>query len=288
MTHLEADSYRVGNIIYSQMSAILTTDGSSTSLVAGSGGLDMSRESFGYLNGIGGDAKFDRILCFIQLSPEQVILVDYVNGCLRSVDRSTNMTSDYAGNCIPHSTGPFDYSYDPHNFVPNSILLDVKDPNRLIIAEQGALKSLDVRTKNVSTIWQKQLRGTGISDVIQEESTGNLYVLASRYLGYYNFDSNTLTFVYGGGRYFDIMFLDEHTLIMSGKRVTVLNLETNTTSYICSGITGHENDNLTSCNLVVPIGLLILNNTLYIGEYQRIRSVQGKCSIGVKCWLHLM
>ena len=91
--HLERDLYIPGNILFSDRYAMKTTDGSSTSLIAG------SATQAGYVEGAGSHARFNNISSFLQLSPNQVLIADIRNHCLRSLNRRTNRTNRHAGNC---------------------------------------------------------------------------------------------------------------------------------------------------------------------------------------------
>ena len=60
--HLERDLYIPGNILFIDGYAMKTTDGSSTSLIAG------SVTQRGYVEGVGSQARFYFILSFLQIS----------------------------------------------------------------------------------------------------------------------------------------------------------------------------------------------------------------------------
>ena len=62
VVHLQRDLYIPGNILFSDSSAMKTTDRSSTSLIAG------STNQSGYVEGVGSQARFYYILSFLQLS----------------------------------------------------------------------------------------------------------------------------------------------------------------------------------------------------------------------------
>ena len=76
-----------------------------------------------------------------------------------------------------------------------------------------------------------------------------------------------------------LSFLNNHTLLVSdhrNNRLRVLNLITNTSSSICSGEEGHTDGNFSPCSLKSPLGLLTLEDTVYIGNFLRIRRIEGK------------
>ena len=83
--HIAEDELVSGNLLFADGDALKTTDGTKTSLIA----------------------RFSSIHSFAQLSRSEVIFTDFNNHCLRSLDRKTNQTSTYSGNCtnIGHRDG---------------------------------------------------------------------------------------------------------------------------------------------------------------------------------------
>ena len=76
-----------------------------------------------------------------------------------------------------------------------------------------------------------------------------------------------------------IQFLNSHTLLVSAylnNRLRVLDLITNTSSSICSDEYGQTDGGFSTCSLANPYGMQILNETLYIGTDERIRSIKGE------------
>ena len=62
MYHIEEDEFVPGNLLFADLNALKTTDGTTTSLIAG------SATTRGYLEDVGSNAKFNRIFSFLQLS----------------------------------------------------------------------------------------------------------------------------------------------------------------------------------------------------------------------------
>ena len=91
--HIAEDEFVPGNLVFIDWNALKTTDGTKTSLKAG------SSISEGYLEDVGSNARFNEIFPFLQLSNSILFLADYNNNCFRSVDRTTNQTSTYSGSC---------------------------------------------------------------------------------------------------------------------------------------------------------------------------------------------
>ena len=74
-----------------------------------------------------------------------------------------------------------------------------------------------------------------------------------------------------------LTFLDSDTLLVADRqnnRLRVLNLITNTSYSICSGERGHSDGDFSTCSLDGPYGLLVLENDVYTGTYQRIRIIE--------------
>ena len=57
--------------------------------------------------------------------------------------------------------------------------------------------------------------------------------------------------------------------------MTILNQQTSHTSSVCRESVGHIDGDIDTCTLYYAHSLMVLNDTLYVGEYQRIRKVQG-------------
>ena len=77
---------------------------------------------------------------------------------------------------------------------------------------------------------------------------------------------------------YGVVFLSPHKLLiadLSNHRLRVLDLFTNTSSSICSG-RGTSDGDLPSCELNGHWSLLTVHDVIFVGEYQRIRSIQGK------------
>ena len=248
-----------------------TTDGSSTSLIAG------STNQSGYVEGVGSNATFNYIPSFLQLSATHVLIADQVNHCLRSLDRDNNLTVKYVGNCT--SPGNRDGTNALLEY-PRMLINDQKNPGDTIIAERGGiLKSMTV--------------GHSVESFIQEDRTGDLFVTVLHAVGVFSYQTKTFTLIVGSTdsgwqdrpfsairfHYPDsLTFLNSHTLLVSDRdnnRLRVLDLNTNTSSSICSGQDGQADGNFSSCSLRSPRGLLMMEDTIYLETSWRIRKIKG-------------
>lgn len=282
------DNFKSGNILFSDRHSLKSTDGSTTSLIVGSASFS------GYAGGVGIQARFDFISSFVQLTPTDVLVVDFGNHCFRTVDRLTNATANFTGTC--QVSGDRDGS--DHLFSePRTIIEDLKNPGHFFITEKSgaALRYMSVNAGhiNVTTLY----RGVfSYRDMVQKTSTGNVYITHDGGVNVYDYIHETMSALVGSTAqgFVDGVFsltrfrgLSGITLISdsvilvadeNNNRLRLLDLSTNTSSSICSGIRGNQDGNLTSCQLYCPLALLMKNDTLYVGGFRRIRKIQGKQS----------
>ena len=91
--HMELDRYRQGFIVYTDASALMIGDGTTTHLIAGN---SVQR---GYKEGVGAEARFYNIKGFAQISEKLIVVVDWGNHCMRLIDRTSDNTSLFSGQC---------------------------------------------------------------------------------------------------------------------------------------------------------------------------------------------
>ena len=287
MLHIAEDEFVPGNLLFADGNALKTTDGTTTSVIAGSSILAW------YLEDVGSNARFSGIFSFLQLSRSHIVLADYFNYCFRSVDRTTNLTSTYSGNCT--NRGDRD-GVDALFYSPISIILDMKNNTQLLIADfyLGSLKKIILADKRVSTIYTDS--SYRLITLLQDPSTGNIYVTFNHGSGLIDYESLSFSVIAGSSSQSgfvdgaisqvrvsyprEVAFLSPHKLLIadnSNNRLRVIDLITNTSSSICSGVGGHLDGDLLSCRLRYPWSLLTVNDVIFFGEYQHIRSIQGKC-----------
>ena len=285
VNHLERDLYIPGNILFSDGSAMKTTDGSSTSLIAG------SASQYDYREGVGSQAIFSFILSFLQLSTKQALIADHDNHCLRSLTRTTNQTGQYAGNCT------YEGNQDGVNALlnePRILINDLKDPHHVLITEEsGIIKTMNTTSRNISNFGTV---GRTVYGIIQSLETGDFFMTVAHVVGIFSYQTKTFTVISGStssygfqdgpfsevqfNHPFALIFLNNHTLLVSdyhNDRLRVLELINNTSSSICSGDVGHADGNCSTCTLIRPVGLLTITDTVYLGSNQRIRQIEGKC-----------
>ena len=283
MTHLERDKFVPGDIIFSDTNALKTTDGTDTHNIAG-----IATQS-GYVEGVGTLARLYFITSFLQLSTDRVLITDWGNHCVRSLDRKTNETMAYVGNCTNSGNK---YGTDALLTYPRKIIVDIKNPTCLLLAEYGGIiKSVKIANGNVS--YFGSIVDYNLFNMIQEKDTGDLFVTFLHGVGLLDYQTREFSVIAGSGQLgfndgsfnqmqfhipLAIKFLNSHTLLVSdfdNNRLRVLDLITNMSSSICSGY-GQADGDFSTCSLASPLGMQILNETLYIGTYQHIISIKGE------------
>ena len=282
--YLERDKFVPGNIIFSDYNALKTTDGNDTYNIAG------KATQSGYVEGVGIVARFNYILSFLQVSTNRVLITDYHNHCVRSLDRITNETLTYVGNCTNSGNKDGTDALITH---PVKLIVDIKNPIRLLLAERGRIiKSVKVANGNVS--YFGSIVDYSVLNMIQEKDRGDLFVTFEHGVGLLDYHTRAFSVIAGSAingfkdgsfnqmRFyypFSIKFLNSHTLLVSdtyNNRLRVLDLITNTSSSICTGEWGHADGDFSTCTLYHPYGMRILDETLYIGTYQHIISIKGE------------
>ena len=143
--HMELDRYRPGFIVYTGGHALMTSDGTTTHLIAG------NSTQYGYKEGVGADARFNNIQGFTQISEELVVVADNHNYCMRLIDRTTHNTSVFSGQC--HTRGGYQDGRPGEFYRPYYVLIDRRDKNQLLITDHGnaAVRTVDVMSRAVGT-----------------------------------------------------------------------------------------------------------------------------------------
>lgn len=272
--HMEPDLFIPNNILFADGNSLKTTDGENTTIVSGIAKND------GYQEGYGATARFYDISDFTQISTTHVIVVDSGNDCLRLIDRETGMSSQYLGYC-GIGGGPINY--------PLGIISDVNLPGVLLVSDDYVIHNVNTSSQppkvseafDVNSLYMTQDPDTGdiftTTDVAVKKisySTKSEIKLAGSHYGYKDGSFRLANFKTLQG----ILLVERDTLLVadeSDNRIRVLNLNTNQTSSICSGEKGHQIGNSTACTLTEPNSLMVLNGELYVGEWRRIRRLQG-------------
>ena len=187
--HMELDRYRPGFIVYIDKHALMTSDGTTTHLIAG------NFTQRGYREGVGADARFNFMTGFVQISEKLVVVADSNNHCMRLIDRTTNKTSLFSGQC--QSEGYEDGRPGQFRY-PRSVVMDQRDKNQLLITDSRnkAVRTVDVESQAVGKFSQSASLNN-IMGITQEEKSGDLYVTAYHAIYKITYIQKTLSLISG-------------------------------------------------------------------------------------------
>jgi len=176
---MEEDEYIPGNILFTDLHSLRTTNGFSISTIAG------SPTTSGYSTSSGTSGRFNCLYGFYQKNRTHVIVADYGNACLRMIDRTNGNISQFAGTCqsAGHRDGRVGYAYF---YNPRQMLLDKTSPTTLIVSQHRSsssyayLRSIDINTGTAGVLVSSGLNyPLGMS---WDESRNILYVANSNYI----------------------------------------------------------------------------------------------------------
>ena len=291
--HIEPDQYVPGNILFSDGHALKTTDGTTTSLIAGS-------SSSGYSTSSGSSARFNYLFGFHQITATRVFLVDSYNHCMRMLDRTSNASYvSYAGYCC--NAGYADGTSRAPFYSPWSAIADKKATGRLLVTDKSNHAIRHVYTnyhgyQYVTTFYRSTSSLQNPTGITQEHTSGDLFITTqARYVYKLAYSSKAQTLLSGTASSgfqdgffcqtlfyapYELLLLRPHKLLIADShnhRLRVLDLNSLMTSSLCSGTSGTVDGNLTACTLQYPYSLAVINDSLFIGQYQAIREIKGTC-----------
>ena len=279
--HMELDRYRPGFIVYTEKPALMTSDGTTTHLIAG------NSTQYGYREGVGAEARFSYIKGLEQISEKLVVVADSANHCMRLIDRTSNTSSLFSGQC--KSRGYQDGR--PSRFrYPWSVVTDQRDKNQLLITDFDAVRTVDVMSRAVGTfVTSDSLRYS--RGITQEEKSGDLYVTADNALYRIAYTQRTVSMISGStGGYQDstlrkslfnyleaLIFITPETLLVAdydNNKLRLLDMKSDKVTTL----------NVTN-SLNYPASLLLTNNSLYVAQREKI--TQYKCEYNITIYIHL-
>ena len=274
--HMELDRYRPGFIVYTHKYTLMTSDGTTTYLIAG------NSAQGGYREGVGADARFYRITGFAQITEKLVVVADVNNHCMRRIDRATNKTSVFSGKC--KSQGYQD-GRPGQFFYPWSVVMDKRDKNQLLITDSRnkAVRTVDVESQAVGKFSQSASLNN-IMGITQEEKSGDLYVTAYHAIYKITYIQKTLSLISGSpgsksghedGTLLSSLFnFPEELIFITPKNLLVADYDNNKLRLL-----DMKADKVTTLHvtnsLSLPASLLLTNNSLYVGQRRKI--TQYKC-----------
>lgn len=252
----------------------------------------------GYQEGEITQARYGYITGFYQVpASKQLIIVDYENHCLRWLERKgNNWSRPFIGKCqiagFSDDKGAERFSH------PYALIQKQNEPEVVMITDWGnsAVREINIKSVTSRTLIQNSDLN-GPRGLAQDSTTGDLFITTDFDVFRFNLASNTLRPLAGqtkigfkDGDFISTMFhytrgivqLNEWQLAVSdgfNHRVRVLDMLTNTTHSICSGIKGStDSDDLSKCTLDDPQSVTVINGTLIISEHKNIRIVEGNYS----------
>ena len=274
---MELDKYRPGYIIYADRHVLMTSDGTTTHLIAENSAQGEYRE------GVGAVARFNRMGGFTQISEKLVVLADSGDLCMILIDRTSHTTSAFSGKC--HARGYQDGRPGQFN-LPESVVIDKRDKNQLLIVDRGnaAVRTVNVVSLAAGTFVKSDSLDT-MRGITQDEKSGDFYITALDSVYRITYTQKTVSLISGSpGRnshgYRDSTLLDSQFRYPAG-----LIFITPRTLLVADfwnyklRLVDMKSDKVTTLNvtnsLSGPFSLLLTNNSLYVGHMDSI--VQYKC-----------
>lgn len=248
------------------------------------------------------------LTAFHQIS-ETVIAVAGVGdskGCIRLYNRESNLVDDVIGHC---NVSGFEDGFDAYFEEFYQMTRDTRDERYLLVTDQwgDALRAIDLHnnyyTHTVHSFYPSHKcqyftqisnnfylnchRSSDQKTIIMQVTFPPINGLLDEKL---NIDISQIVLKrlivtreigHADGHFSDVLFdspqaithLAGHHLILADEYNNVLrkiNLETKTVSTICNGQNKNLPGNQTSCSLIGPVSLLVVNHTLMIGAFQTI------------------
>jgi len=279
--HMEEDEYIPGNILFTDSNSLKTTDGNTTTVIAGNAAVK------GYIEGIREESRFAALTGFVQISPNEVIVADAVNHCLRLVDRSTGETQPFVGTC--GKEGHTDGATAQFN-MPWSIIKDNQVPDHLLVIDRinGLVRSVLVNDRLVSTYASVMDKPKNLLQL----DNGDLIITSDHAVSRLDYSLHNLTLLAGTSetygsddgdfsstRFFHpaaVIKLSDSKLMIADKangKLRVMDLKTRQTTTFCTGMPA-------KCDFYDPRSLLLDGDELLVGEQGKIiridRDLTGK------------
>ena len=273
---MEEDWYRPGFILYSDGYALKTSDGSDTTIVAGSPTENNYREA------VGVDARFESLTGFTQIADTRVVVADLGNSCLRQIDRASGITSVFSGQC--ESSGYVDGRRGKFKN-PWSVIKDNQNSSQVLVTVNEAVRTVEINTGIIGT-FVKSDKLYFVRYMVQDLN-GDMYLTVSNAIYRVVYGDKSLVFLTGSTRhkgYRDSTLLNSLFHNPFGMFVTapgsVLVAEDGAYDHIRLV---HTNSNrVTTVNLCgdsdclrIPQSVLLTNDSLYVGQYRKI--LKFKC-----------
>lgn len=291
--HLEADIYKTGHVIYTDGKTLRSTDGATTTLIAGS---EFS-SYYSYNDGIAEAAEFSTILGFTQLNTTHIVAADLYNHCLRLINRITRKTSTYSGLCGSENSGLYDGKLSKFAY-PAAVTKDRRPgKNGLLVLDRNnnAIRSVD-EEGHVTTLIQSDELDRPVTLTWDAIDPNIVFVSNKNHISRLDLSNLTLTLLAGDvgksgfrdGTFNQALFrqprailtLNENRLLVADQdnnKLRILDLDDLTVASVCSGVRGHNDGDSVDCETPYPHSMMMSpEGDVLIGEIGGyIRKLQG-------------
>ena len=274
---MELDLYQPGNIIYTDKYSLKTTDGVTAAIIAG------HPTQGGYKDANGENARFQSITGFIGITAKILIAVDCYNDCLRRIRRDTGLTTTFSGVCTS-------YGYQDGKQVkfkyPYSIIRDNQNRNQLLVTDwyNNAIRTVAVSDGSVGTLTKSNTLWRPRSLI--QNTAGDIFVTTYRAVFRIRYTEKTINLIAGSptttgyrdSSLLNSLFNNPHELIFIQTNKLLIADDGNNKLRILD-LDKHKVTTLNLCNGCVRLGspysIMLINDSLYVGQYRKI--LRFKC-----------
>lgn len=288
---MEPDLYIDGNILLADYAVLKTGNQNSTEIVAGS-----IRYNTGYSEGQHTNARFTEIRGFSQINATHVMVVDFLNHCVRLVNRLTNQTSPFFGQCTRRGFGR-DGLQSRHEVFFSGPLSVIKDPRRegiYLLAEEweDKIRELDITTMSTETKPVFRPKIVGPMGLAFTADLSRLLVNSVTSLASYNYDTGVPEHLYGSdgvprdGSFdvaqhlwgYEIIHLSgsKFALCANG-RILVADIDAREVMSFCNGECFIDSDDSAVCDYPIIYSLMVYEDALYAGHEHGVIKFTSKC-----------
>lgn len=287
--HMEPDLRIVGNLLFSDLHSLKSSDHNTTTLIAG------STEEMGHAVGPALDARYQSITGFVQLDSDHVVAVSWGHSCLHLIDRANATSIQFSGVC--GNPGYTDGTVEAKFKNPVGIIKNINNASEIIIGDTGnnALRLLDIETRNVTTLFHDAVMLVAPRCMVFDRSHTNTIYLTGSYSAIYKFNlfTKVMELLAGGINQHGLVdgllsqsklsypreiaqVTDRVFAVATHNAVRLLNTQTEMMWTYCIGeplISQGLAE--TPCNLTTPRSAVVINDTLLIGGDNDIIEIPG-------------
>ena len=273
--YMEKDQLIPGHILFSDCKTLRTTDGNNTIVVHDFWTIDHAS-----------------ILGFVQISIVEIIFVDNLYSCLRLFNRSQGKVYKFAGDCKDRG---FRDGTNPLFYVPYNVIQDNQTPCLFYVPEY-ANRAVRMVTKSRMPHVTTLIRSDYKSYMYIAQDSNGTYLYINYYAGLerYNLITNTSIDIISDSRlykgyttnhamindinirsYSDVVLQNDLVVMFDQYMLLLIDLTTNETYRVCTGVAGHRSGNISVCQLNQPHSLLEMDGNVYIGESGVVSVLRG-------------